>query len=54
MHIRPFADADETDVAALWEEIFPVVADNAGVVRFHECLGYTVEPRISLGKRLIA
>ena len=138
MHIRPFADADEVEVAALWAEIFPearvwnqpsayiarkravqrelflvgerdgrvlatvlagydgvrgwiyhlavtpaarrqglgaammaaaesalaargcpkvnlqVVADNAGVARFYERLGYAVEPRISLGKRLIA
>ncbi len=29
-----------------------VVADNAGVVRFYERLGYAVEPRISLGKVL--
>jgi len=29
-----------------------VTADNAAVVRFYEQLGYAVEPRVSLGKRL--
>jgi ribosomal protein S18 acetylase RimI-like enzyme len=137
MNIRPFADSDEADVAALWSEVFPdrrawnqpaayiarkretqrelflvgeeagrivatvlagydgvrgwiyhlavvpalrrqghgaalmraaeaalaargcpkvnlqVVADNRGVVRFYERLGYTVEPRLSMGKGLV-
>jgi ribosomal protein S18 acetylase RimI-like enzyme len=29
-----------------------IVADNAQVVAFYESLGYAVEPRISMGKRL--
>ncbi|MDX2166190.1 MAG: GNAT family acetyltransferase [Deltaproteobacteria bacterium] len=29
-----------------------VVAENAGVVRFYERLGYAVEPRVSMGKVL--
>lgn len=138
MHIRPFADGDAADVAALWGEVFPdrrgwnqprayiarkcatqrelflvgeadgrviatvlagydgvrgwiyhlavapalrrqghgaalmraaeaalaargcpkvnlqVVAENGAVVRFYERLGYAVEPRVSMGKELVA
>ena len=30
-----------------------IVADNAAVVAFYESLGYAVEPRISMGKRVV-
>ena len=31
-----------------------IVADNAAVAAFYERIGYAVEPRVSMGKRLVA
>lgn len=50
--IRPYEASDEVSVVALWVELPDDGASNSGVAGLYQRLGYTVEERISMGKRL--
>jgi len=58
--IRSYRDEDRSAVIALWRRVFPdapahnlqVRGTNRPAVSFYRCLGYEVEDRISMGKKL--